>query len=221
VTVTPPPPERRKGMLTPVTDLLDRIRGAVGLLYREVLKFGVVGSIAFAIDIGLFNLLSTGLWPGSGPAPLDGHEKIAKIASATLATLVAWLGNRHWSFRHRRQAAAHRELLLFAIMNVGGMLIGVTCLTISHDVLGFTSPLADNVSGNLIGTALGTLFRFWAYRTFVFTELRDPAAHDLIAVAEADDAERAATEPGTDPGTDPAAAAAPVLPVRTPRDTRG
>lgn len=173
-------------MFAPATDLLDRIRGAVGLLYREVLKFGVVGSIAFAIDIGLFNLLSTGLWPGSGTAPLDGHEKVAKIVSATLATLVAWLGNRHWSFRHRRQVAAHRELLLFAIMNVGGMLIGVTCLTISHDVLGFTSSLADNVSGNLIGTALGTLFRFWAYRTFVFTELRSPASPDLIAVAEVD-----------------------------------
>jgi putative flippase GtrA len=146
----------------------------VGVLYREMLKFGLVGAVAFVVDIGMFNLLSTDLWPGTGPAPLDGHEKIAKAVSVTLATLVAWLGNRLWSFRHRRQAAAHRELLLFVIMNMAGLLIGVACLTISHDVLGFASTLADNVSGNLIGTALGTLFRFWAYRRFVFTEFRDP-----------------------------------------------
>jgi putative flippase GtrA len=158
---------------------LDRMRNAVSVLYREMLKFGVIGTVAFVVDTGLFNLLSTGLWPGTGAAPFDGHEKIAKVISATAATLVAWLGNRHWSFRHRRQAAAHRELLLFAVMNIGGMAIAVICLTISHDALGFTSSLADNVSGVFIGTALGTLFRFWAYRTFVFTEFRDPESHGL------------------------------------------
>jgi putative flippase GtrA len=163
-------------LLAPVHTLIGRIRAAVGVLYREMLKFGVVGAVAFVVDIGMFNLLATTLWPGSGPGPLDGHEKIAKVVSATLATLVAWLGNRHWSFRHRRQAAAHRELFLFAMMNVAGMAIAIACLTISHDVLHFTSSLADNVSGNVIGIGLGTLFRFWTYRTFVFTEFRDPTA---------------------------------------------
>lgn len=172
-------PQAEREARTAVTGLAGRARDAVGVLYREMLKFGVVGAVAFVVDIGLFNLLSTDLWPlGSNP-PLDGHEKIAKVISATMATLVAWLGNRHWSFRHRRQAAAHRELLLFAIMNVGGMIIAVTCLTISHDVLHFTSTLADNVSGNFIGIGLGTLFRFWTYRKFVFTEFVDPAAHGL------------------------------------------
>jgi putative flippase GtrA len=219
-----PPAGRRKGVLAPVTGLLDRLRGAIDLLYRELLKFGVVGSVAFAVDIGVFNLLCTNLWPGTGPAPLDGHEKIAKVVSATLATLVAWLGNRHWSFRHRRQASAHRELLLFAIMNIGGMVIGVTCLTISHDALGLTSPLADNISGNLIGTGLGTLFRFWAYRTFVFTEFRDPAALGLAAIGEVDDAERVAPEPVPDPTpaavpdpTPEPAATASAFPVRATR----
>ena len=30
------------------------------------------------------------------------------------------------------------------------------------------SQLADNIAGNGVGLVLGTLFRFWAYRTFVF-----------------------------------------------------
>ena len=41
-------------------------------------------------------------------------------------------------------------------------------LAISHDVLGLTSRLADNISANVVGLALGTLFRYWSYKTFVF-----------------------------------------------------
>jgi putative flippase GtrA len=182
-----PDPQVGSGVVGRVSALVDRARGAFGVLYREMLKFGVVGAVAFVVDIGLFNLLSTDLWPFGTNPPLDGHEKIAKVISATAATLVAWLGNRHWSFRHRRQASAHRELLLFGVMNVGGMLIAVACLTVSHDLLGFTSTLADNISGNIIGIGLGTLFRFWTYRRFVFTEFNDPAAHGLTAAAHAPD----------------------------------
>ena len=31
-----------------------------------------------------------------------------------------------------------------------------------------TSPLADNIAANVIGLGLGTMFRFWSYRRFVF-----------------------------------------------------
>lgn len=164
--------ETPRGRFSVLTGPVHRLRAALDVVYREMLKFGLVGAVAFVVDIGGFNLLATGLWPGSGPAPLDGHEKIAKILSAGVATLVAWLGNRYWSFRHRRQASPPRELALFVVMNIGGIVIAVLCLTVSHDVLGFTSALADNVSGNVIGIGLGTLFRFWTYRRFVFTELR-------------------------------------------------
>ncbi len=167
--------------------LIARLRELIGVVYREALKFGAVGAVAFVIDVGLFNLLTTGLWPGDGPPPLDGHEKLAKITSAGVAILWAWLGNRYWTFRHRRQATPVRELVTFVVMNLVGLAIAVTCLAISHDVLGFTSPLADNISGNLIGVALGTLFRFWAYRRYVFNEFRD----DTLNLAESAANERA------------------------------
>lgn len=168
-TTTDPDRSRAEPLLQPVR----KLRQAIDLVYREMLKFGVVGTIAFVIDVGGFNLLTTSLWPFGDP-PLDGHEKIAKILSAAVAVLFAWLGNRYWSFRHRRQASKPRELFLFVVMNLIGILISVTCLAISHDLLGFTSALADNISGNILGIGLGTLFRFWAYRTFVFTALAAP-----------------------------------------------
>ncbi len=90
------------------------------------------------------------------------------MLSAIVATTVAWLGHRHLTYRTRRGHPLGREVALFAAANVGGLLIAAGCLGISHYVLGFTSPLADNISGNLIGVALGTLFRLFAYRFFVF-----------------------------------------------------
>ena len=42
-------------------------------------------------------------------------------------------------------------------------------LAVSHYGLGFTSPLADNIAKNVIGLGIGTVFRFWTYRTWVFT----------------------------------------------------
>jgi hypothetical protein len=62
---------------------------------------------------------------------------MAKIVSASTATVVAWLGNRYWSFRHRRQSSRGREFLTFVLMNVIAMVIAVLCLAVSHDLLGF------------------------------------------------------------------------------------
>ena len=163
-----------------------RLRGTLSVVYREMLKFGAVGAFAFVVDVGLFNLLTTDLWFGGGAPPLDGHEKLAKLISAGTATVIAWLGNRYWSFRHRRTSSRGREFVMFVVMNVIAAGIAVVCLAISHDGFGLTSTLADNISGNVIGVALGTLFRFWAYRTFVFTEFIDPEGRDR---AEDPDAE--------------------------------
>ena len=58
-------------------------------------------------------------------------------------------------------------------------LIALTCLFISHYALGFTSRLADNIAANGIGLALGTMFRFWSYRRWVFPELLPEAAAPL------------------------------------------
>ena len=41
--------------------------------------------------------------------------------------------------------------------------------------------LADNIAGNIIGTGLGTLFRFWSYRKWVFTEISAAPATTVAA----------------------------------------
>ena len=142
-----------------VTALLERLRAAIGLVYREMIKFGVVGAVAFVIDIGGANLL----WH----TVLEDKVTTAKIISGAAATLFAWVGNRAWTFRHRRSRAPMQEVLLFFGVNALALGIAAGVLALSHYGLGFQSRLADNVA-TVIGIGIGTVFRFVAYRYFVF-----------------------------------------------------
>jgi putative flippase GtrA len=145
-----------------------RLRGTIDVLYREMIKFGIVGAVAFVVDLGLFNILRNTVLSGYGTGPLS-RAVVATIISAAVATCVAWIGNRMWTFRHRRNRPVAHEALLFALTNGVALLIQAACVGFSHHFLGQESLVAENVA-KLVGIALGTLFRFWAYRRFVFSE---------------------------------------------------
>jgi putative flippase GtrA len=138
-----------------------------------MLKFGVIGVVGFVIDLGGYNILVFGphLNGMFGDQLTVGvlHDKplTARVISATVATVVAWIGNRQWTFRHRRNRQATHELALYLSFNVVAMAIAVGCLGISRYGLDLHTQRADNVT-NIIGIGLGTLFRFWSYRRFVF-----------------------------------------------------
>ena len=142
--------------------LRERYAGVIAR-FVELVRFGSVGAIAYVVDLGIFNLLCF------GPGELMGRKPLtAKVISVGLATIVAWVGNRYWTFQGRRTETKTRELMGFAVVNIGGLLIGVGCLAFSHYVLDLRTPLADNISANGVGLVLGTAFRYVAYRRFVF-----------------------------------------------------
>jgi putative flippase GtrA len=116
------------------------------------------------VDVGVFNLLR---FAGEF-APLASKPLTAKIISAIVATVVAYFGNKTWTYAHRAGQSAAKELTLFFGMNAIAMIIAVVCLWISHYLLGLESALADNISANIIGVGLGTVFRFFTYRRYVF-----------------------------------------------------
>ena len=138
-------------------------------LLTQLVRFGLVGGIGLVVDVAVFNALRLTVL-----APENLHEGpvVAKVISTTLAIGCNWLGNRYWTFREHRSPRATREGLEFALVSVGGMLIGLACLWVSHYALGFTSVLADNIASNVVGLALGTVFRFALYRWWVFNPAR-------------------------------------------------
>lgn len=146
-------------MTTTSPGLLHGLEDRVRSLVSELAKFGTVGALAFVVDVGLFNLVL--------------HQRpdkplTAKVVSTVVAATLAYGLNRAWSFRHRQRSSVRREYVLFFLLNGVGLAIALGCLAFSHYVLGLSSRLADNVAGNVVGIGLGTLFRFWSYRRFVW-----------------------------------------------------
>ena len=132
-------------------------------LRHEFGKFFSVGAVAYVVGVGGFNMLVH-----IENAPLANKPLTASIISGVVSILVAYAGNRNWTWRDRQRTGAKREVTLFFVINGIALIFNVLCLAISRYVLGFDSALADNIAANVIGVGLGTLFRFWSYRTIVF-----------------------------------------------------
>jgi putative flippase GtrA len=132
----------------------------------ELAKFGAIGAISYVIDVGIFN----GLRFADQEGMLHDKPLTAKAISVAIATTFAYFGNRFWTFKHRARTSFRREYVLFCALNGVAMGLALFCLWLSHYVLKLTTPLADNISANVIGLVLGTVFRFWGYRKWVFLE---------------------------------------------------
>jgi putative flippase GtrA len=141
-------------------------------LIREVGKFGIVGGVCYIIDLSVFITWNH----------VTGQRYVATIVSTLISTSVAFVGNRFWTWRHRERSSLRREYLLYFGFNTVGLGIGIVCLFISSHWLGalwpsiFATPVADVVSGKVIGVLLASFFRFWAYRRFVFRLGSEPTA---------------------------------------------
>lgn len=148
-----------------MTSIVELLHTFYDKLVRYALKFGVVGLVGYVVDVGIFNALRLGVL---GVDHFFQGPIGAKIVSVTIATLVTWFGNRYWTFREHRRKNYLLELFEFAVVSVGGLLIALACLWVSHYLLGFNTLLADNISSNVIGLFLATAFRFLLYRYWVY-----------------------------------------------------
>jgi putative flippase GtrA len=144
-----------------VTARVRRLYATFEHLIHEIAKFGVVGAVAFVLTVALSNAFHFGL-------------NLGPLTSFGLATAIAAVGsyfaNRHWTWRAKDQSGVRRELPLFLLLSVVGLAISEVPVGFSEYVLGYHSALAYNISSTLIGTALGTVWRFWSFRRWVFLD---------------------------------------------------
>ena len=140
-------------------------------LASEVGKFGAVGAVAFVVTDACTNLLH--FRAGAGPL-------VSNLIASVIAMAISYLGNRYWTFGGRQRSGVRREGILFLLLNGVGLAIQLACLGLATYVLSLHGHLSYNVA-LVAGIALGTLFRYWSYRTLVWRA--QPATPQLAAVS--------------------------------------
>jgi putative flippase GtrA len=140
---------------------LRTLRSQLGLMYREIAKFGAVGGVGVVVNIGVFNLLRQ-------------HTGLQTVRASILATLVSiafnYVGFRYFTYRDRDKAGRAKELSLFLLFSAVGLVIENGVLYTATYGFHWDSRLQSNIF-KFVGIAVATLFRFWSYRTLVFRAL--------------------------------------------------
>jgi len=124
-------------------------------LIHEGFKFLVIGVFGAIVTFGVANALHS-----------VGKYKAITIATI-LATAVTYLGNRYWTFRHRQGKGTTRDSTMFFVLNGIGLLIYYGCIGLI-DLAGLGHSVAWYNVALVVGTGLGTLFRFWSYRKWIW-----------------------------------------------------
>lgn len=127
-------------------------------LVHEVAKFLVVGVLGTVVQLGCQNALHVGLGVGPSASVVGGYA---------VATVLTFVGNRYWAFKDRKGKGLGQESVLFVVLNVIGILIQVGMVDIAYYGLDLRDTLAYNIA-SCVGIVLGTIFRLFTYRKFVF-----------------------------------------------------
>lgn len=141
-------------------------------LIHEGAKFGIVGVVGLIISDGGTNLFRSAFHMG---------WLTANVIATIAATAFAYVASRYWTFRHRERTSVRREGILFFLFNGVGLAVQLACLGFTVHVLGQTGKYPANVA-LAIGIVLGTIFRFWSYRKWVWADKQQgpPAGHEVI-----------------------------------------
>jgi putative flippase GtrA len=94
----------------------------------------------------------------------------ASVVATIITTTLAYLANRFWTYRNHERTALKREYTLFFGFNLAGMVIQSGAVAIGKYGFGLTEKHDAKLfmGVTVLGIAVATVFRFWAYRTFVF-----------------------------------------------------
>ncbi|GAA4935981.1 putative flippase GtrA [Actinomycetospora succinea] len=138
--------------------------------HGELVKFATVGAITFVVDTAVFVTAKSTV--------LEPKPVTAKIVAVLVATIVGYVLNREWSFRLRGGRGRPREALLYFAVSGVALAINAAPLGVSRYVLDLAQPavssltehVADLVSAQIIGTLLAMVFRWWAFRRWVFPD---------------------------------------------------
>jgi putative flippase GtrA len=137
----------------------------------EALAFGVIGAGNSALYLAITYVL----------LPMGAVK--ATVIGTVVTTTLAYVANRYWTYRHHARSALRREYVLFFGFNLAGMVIqsgGVALAKYGFHLDEDTHKWLFMIV-SVAGIGVATIFRFWAYRTFVFLKPPVDGHEDVIA----------------------------------------
>lgn len=172
-----------------IGELCKRVRG----LIPELAKFGAVGAAGAVVDLG-------------GTAALHGLGHVgpltSKAVAVTVAMMITYTGNRFWTFRYRANPPPLRQGSVFVALNLVGLLIAEIVIAIVAYGLGYSHNQVAYNAASVVGTGLGTIFRYFTYKKWVFLNPdipNDPGIPVLVPRSR-QDSDRPGTLRGFMPG---------------------
>lgn len=122
-------------------------------LIAQIMKFGVVGVIAFAIDYGLLIFLTE----------VFGIDYlVSATVSFTVSVVFNYLASMRYVFAHREGMSRRREFAIFVVLSVIGLLINNACLWLGVDMLG-----VDYRISKIVVTAVVMVWNFVTRKIFL------------------------------------------------------
>jgi putative flippase GtrA len=149
-------------------------------------KFAVVGVIGFIVDFGIFNLslrpfellLSNGTAVNDFIVGLGFNDEQAVSLARTFAAMLSFVAailsnfmwNRYWTYPDSRSRSVRRQLALFTVVSVAGIIIRVPIITYTHTPftelvanIAILEPYSVRIGDNLSLVLAVLVVMFWNF----------------------------------------------------------
>ena len=122
-------------------------------LIAQIMKFGVVGVIAFAIDYGLLALLTEAFGV---------NYLVSATVSFTVSVVFNYVASRRYVFRHKEGMSRRREFVIFVVLSVIGLGVNDLLMWLGSSVLGVSYLIVK-----IVATAIVMVYNFVTRKIFL------------------------------------------------------
>lgn len=128
----------------------------------QFVKFGIVGGLNAAIDLGVLNLFIYGTGIATGA-----HFSLFKSISFIVAVSNSYFWNKYWTFRADGEPKA-KEFLGFFLVNIVGFGINVGVATVVVNFVSIPAGVSVELWANISAVSAAIITLFWNFAGMKF-----------------------------------------------------